>query len=195
MSIATTKRLLSTVNNGSKSICNFIYGNGLKEALRVLSGDDETEAALLALNTKSNEPEKRIESAINHLESAHISYRNFYSSINNVNDYLYHGALECINPCTKDINVCCLITVCYVALNDYQAARQWLQYGHKSCRELERIERISKKRVQAWNVPALFAGAKNIPGQINYIFKNGNDWLGMDSTDYSEFRDSINKIV
>lgn len=192
-SFAATQ-VLSTVKGGSDKIVKFVFGDGLPNTIRTIAGDDAIDSAIHALSTESNFPRARIDSAINHLERAHISYEKIYNSINNLNDYhlRWHSADAAI---LKDLLVCALMTMCYMANEDYPAARKIIECGKEVIQKKGEIERIGSKKTYIWNTPALFAGTGNFVSAFKDVLKYGVNLPGMEPKEYQEFYEVAKQML
>ena len=129
--------LLSAAKTARK-LLSFIKGNDFTTVVRSVAGDDAMDAATLALETKSNYPQARLDSAINHLESAYVSYSNYHKSIKN---YYALRARESQFYRTerKILTVCALIAACYFVQDDFSASRQYLERGMDSIKRSRKV--------------------------------------------------------
>jgi len=74
-----------TISKQLAAISEFVCGDGLSEAINTIVGDIHLNAAKLSLEfyQVSISPDFRINSAITHLEAAHIAYSNIHSKTPN----------------------------------------------------------------------------------------------------------------
>ena len=114
------------------ALVKFIKGQGLMNAMSSIVGDIHIDAAKFALtqSTISRRPQHGIESAINHLQTAHIAYKKVHDKYwtfkgRNVDWAPLHQAMA------NDIWVCCLMALCYTFNRDYAPARTSLSLAEE----------------------------------------------------------------
>jgi hypothetical protein len=127
-------KLLDAADNGS-SLANFMTGDGFSSSISAILSDISKDAANFAINMvkSSKYPRDRINSAINHLEVAHIYNKNAYSkykilmSLNIHNDIVeFDLAIE------RDIFICWSMALAYAYLEDDIAARKSLDLAEEA---------------------------------------------------------------
>ncbi len=128
---------LITIAKNTKSIANFVCGDGLREAISTIVGDIHLDAAKLAIKTSriSENPRDRINSAITHLEAAHCAYERDHSNTGFLRENTDH--MQCKRTKRKDAWVCCLMAMCYAYLNDYRAVRNSLDLAERAIIKLD----------------------------------------------------------
>jgi hypothetical protein len=139
---------LIAVAKDTKAIANFVFGDGLNDTISMIVGDIHLEAAKLALKTATISKNKRdrINSAITHLEAAHIAYSKNLYEYNNPDESLYGAfkkdfGLRSVNIVfnisnimltdQKNVWVCCLIALCYASLDEPEAAMNILSVAER----------------------------------------------------------------
>lgn len=186
--------LIDVMQNLSK-VASFVNGDGLAESIREIEGSDSVSAANFALSTSSKSRRDRINSAITHLEKAHVSYYKIYSKgyeyPNGRKDVIYAEAnrFKCQVAAIRDVKVCCLLSICYIYLNDKSAVNQMLRYAQIALRT---GSWYSYQLDDEWLRPLGTALAslnpesyRNIPN----IMKE--DKSKIDSSDFVRFRDRV----
>lgn len=133
-----------------QSVINFVSGIGLHDALSVIVGDIHLDAAKMALETSeiSKNPKDRINSAITHLEAAHIAYSKVHGELDNFLDLKSFlkktvDTQYVLNAISKDAWVCSLLSICYLYLEEYKAARKALSLGEKAFLNAQKLDNLS----------------------------------------------------
>ena len=129
------------VINAAKStqqILNFVSGNSLKQAICKVTGDIHIDAAKLALESSrvAINQKDRINSAITHLETAHISFQKVHYRASN----FFAGALDyqsIFNAVYKDVWVCSILSLCYASLNEKCLVEKYLDLGTRAWRDYD----------------------------------------------------------
>jgi hypothetical protein len=124
---------LINVAKNTQAISAFVSGSGLKEAVSMIVGDVHLEAARFALETSqiAINPRDRINSAVTHLEAAHVSFTMVHRRADNIaaKSFDVH-TIAC--AADKDVWVCCLMALCYVALGEECAVKKCLTLADKA---------------------------------------------------------------
>jgi hypothetical protein len=112
-----------TKMTGTSSTLRKLVETGEVERILATLGGNELRAAIMALQSaaSSGYPHREVESAIGHLRSAFMAYRNIWSSRGFVTIADQVDAIE------KDIWTCSLIALCYAYLNERALMMMYLE--------------------------------------------------------------------
>ncbi len=119
--------LIQVASNINK-IKDFIEGKELIDALSILGGNAvESARFAMQMSQKAYNKEAEVGRIISHLQDAHVAYRAIwkkYSPFYLDEFYAWTKTATLDFAVDKDIYVLCLMTLCYVYLNEFQLARE-----------------------------------------------------------------------
>jgi hypothetical protein len=123
---------LITFARSAKTISDFAFGPGIKDAVSAIVGDVHVNAAKLALETAGHAVDRnaRVNSVITHLEAAHTAYANIYNQAGFIKENTDWQA--CRNARFKDVWVCCVMALCYAAQGEHWAVMNSLTLAERA---------------------------------------------------------------
>lgn len=146
--------LISAAKN-TQTVLNFVSGNSLKQSISMVIGNVHIDAAKLALESSqiATNQRDRVNSAITHLEAAHVSFSKVHKKANN---YLASSfdfvAID--NAANNDVWICSIMSLCYASLNEKYLVKKYIDLGTKALENNERAKGVvyndgSKSDLQA----------------------------------------------
>ena len=154
----------SNINN----VINFIEGVSFRDALSAI-GDNEVEAALLAMQNakKAHDVKREVESAVNHLQSAHIAYCSVWQQIRGSDFSKWTRGASQDWATLKDAYVSCLMALCYIYLGEFHLAQDCAAFAKEAKRVYNWDTELSTGENTLWFVGSLLRE----PGKVFSLIK------------------------
>jgi hypothetical protein len=181
--------LKSAVSNYSQLI-KFVDGKSLIQIFSAI-GDTHYQAAQNALYKRENAKDKKapVNSAISHLEAAHVAYREIYSGDR------YFRAISWRLAGYKDVWTLSLMATCYMYLHELDLAKDSVNSAghildHINNPPVTTVKTIRGDRSpEAWEVPTSLIN----PFEWMQLTKSSDYWIGVErSKKFKEFCSTIN---
>jgi hypothetical protein len=124
--------LIMTAVKSAHTIESFVVGGDLSAELN-RSADSDVKAASLALRNMeiARDPKREVTLAVGHLQAAHVKLREAWGALSNLAARNLRSK-PFLNSVRLDTWVCCVLSICYLYLNEPTLVKQSIQSAQDS---------------------------------------------------------------